>query len=75
LICRRRVGGGLHALGVDDAGGEFGLVSGSGTRKAGQVDVELGEDAVVLPGGEVAVDGLMRCDVVRQVAPEGCRCG
>lgn len=37
--------------------------------KAGQFVVEFGEDAVVGPGGQVAVDGAVGREVVRQVAP------
>ena len=46
------VGGGLDALGVDEAGGRFGRAAFGGADQAAQQAVELGEDALVVPGAK-----------------------
>lgn len=60
---------GLHGLRVDDAGGGLGLAAGGGAGQAGQLDLQLLEDSLSGPGGEVAVDGHRWWEVVGQVAP------
>lgn len=65
----RDVRGGLDALGVQDAGGRLGVAAFGFPDQAPQESVELVDDRVLLPGGEVAVDGLPRGEVVRQVPP------
>jgi hypothetical protein len=63
----RDVRGGLDALGLQDSGGRLGVAAFGFPDQAPQEPVELVEDRVLLPGGEVAVDGLPRGEVVRQV--------
>lgn len=65
----RDIRGGLDALGVQDAGGRLGVAAFGFPDQAPQESVELVEDRVLLPSGEVAVDGLPRGEVVRQVPP------
>jgi hypothetical protein len=69
LAAQGCVGGRLYALAVDDAGRWRCAASGLGPSQAGEGVVELGEDAVCGPGGEVAVDRLPGREVVGQVAP------
>jgi putative transposase len=63
------VGGGLDGLGVQYAGGGFGVVALGLTEQAPQQAGELFEDAVLLPLGEVAVHRRPWGEVVREVAP------
>ncbi|CAM5271704.1 hypothetical protein SSPIM334S_07227 [Streptomyces spiroverticillatus] len=63
------VGGGLDGLGVQYAGGGFGMVALGLAEQASQQAVELFEDAVLLPLGEVAVHRRPGGEVVREVAP------
>lgn len=63
---RRR---GLDALGVQDAGAGLGVTAFGFPDQAPQEPVELVEDRVLLPGGEVSVDGFPRGEVVRQITP------
>jgi hypothetical protein len=69
LAGRRHVGGGFHALRVQHAGAGLGIAALGLSDQAAQEAVELGEDAFLLPGGEVPVDGFPRGEVVREVAP------
>lgn len=52
LAGQGHVGGGLHALGVDDGGRRFGFSALFHAGQTGQVVVELGKDSLVAPGGE-----------------------
>ena len=63
------VGGGRDALGVDDAGRRLGTEALGGANQAPWQAVELGEYAVILPAGEVGVDGFRGRVVVWEVAP------
>jgi hypothetical protein len=69
LAGQGRIGGGLHALGVDHGSGRFRLASFLRTGQAGQIVVELGEDSLVAPGGVIGVDSAMVGEVVRKVFP------
>src|SRR5689334_20202526 len=65
----RDTGGSLDALRVDHAGRGLGTLPFLLTHQLPQQTVELGEDTVLLPPGEVAVDALMRWEVVREIGP------
>lgn len=69
LTSRGDTGGGLDALCVDHAGGRGGAAAFLLSHQLPQQAVELGEDTVLLPPGEVAVDTLVRREVVREVGP------
>lgn len=69
LAGRGHVGRGLDALGVEDAGAGLGISALGLPDQPSQETVELLEDAVLLPGSEVSVDGLPRGEVVWRVAP------
>lgn len=69
LASRWHVGGGLDALRVPYAGARLGVAAFGFTHQAPQQAVEPIEDTFVLPGGEVAVGRLLRCEVVREVTP------
>lgn len=61
--------GGLDALGVQHAGARLAVPAFRRSDQSPQNSVELVEDAVLLPGGEIAVDGLPWGEVVGQVPP------
>lgn len=63
------VGGGLDALGADDAGGWFVVPAFLPADLAAEEAVELVEYAFFLPASEVSVDGVPVGVVVRQIAP------
>lgn len=65
----RHVGGGLDALGVDDARGWFVVSAFLPADLAAKEAVELVEYALFLSAGEVGVDGVPVRVVVREVAP------
>lgn len=65
----RDVGGGLDALGVQHARAWFGVPACGLADQSAEQAVELVECAVLLPGGEVSIDGFPRREVVGKVAP------
>lgn len=69
LAGSRDIGGRLDALGVQHARVRFGVPARGLPEQSAKQAVELVEYAVLLPGGEISVDGFPRREVVGKVAP------
>ncbi|GGY89413.1 hypothetical protein GCM10010343_13320 [Streptomyces avidinii] len=64
----RNAGGGLDAPSVDHARRRLGIPPSLLPQRLPEQAVELGEHALASPSGEVAVDALVRWEVMREYA-------